>query len=187
MVKLTSLTRTRRRLGLDFWLLVLVFCIVGATQATAQTDLVGRWSSVPDLPFFPVHAHVLPTGKVMIWPGDQEISGNDPRLWDPATATTSVLAKPGYDVFCTGHSFLADGRLFVTGGNSPNAIGLPNASIYNPVTDTWTNMPNMNAGRWYPTNTTLANGDVLVVSGRIDNTVGKSATAGFPGRKRYLA
>ena len=26
----------------------------------------------------------------------------------------------------------------------------------------------MNAGRWYPTNTTLANGDVLVVSGAID-------------------
>ena len=30
----------------------------------------------------------------------------------------------------------------------------------------------MNAGRWYPTATVLANGDVLVVSGSIDNTVG---------------
>ena len=30
----------------------------------------------------------------------------------------------------------------------------------------------MNAGRWYPTTTVLANGDVLVVSGSIDNTVG---------------
>ena len=30
----------------------------------------------------------------------------------------------------------------------------------------------MNAGRWYPTVTVLANGDVLVVSGSIDNTVG---------------
>ena len=35
-------------------------------------------------------------------------------------------------------------------------------------------MPNMNAGRWYPTNTTLATGDALVVSGSIDNTVGEN-------------
>jgi len=32
----------------------------------------------------------------------------------------------------------------------------------------------MNAGRWYPTVTTLANGDVLVVSGNIDNSVGEN-------------
>ena len=30
----------------------------------------------------------------------------------------------------------------------------------------------MNDGRWYPTTTVLANGDVLVVSGHIDLTVG---------------
>ena len=58
--------------------------------------MIGRWSRVPDLPFFPVHTHVLPTGKVMIWPGDiggqpPGVSGNDPRLWDPATAAVSPL------------------------------------------------------------------------------------------------
>ena len=173
MVKLATLTRTRRHLALKFWLLVLVLYIASPTHATAQTDVVGRWSSVPDLPFYPVHAHVLPTGKVMIWPGDGP-SGNDPRVWDPATATYSPLAKPGYDLFCTGHSFLADGRLLVTGGNIDSGVGLPNSSIYNPFTDTWAQMPNMNAGRWYPTNTTLATGDVLVVSGSIDNTAGEN-------------
>ena len=151
MVKVTTLTRTRRHLALKFWLLALVLYIASATHATAQTDVVGRWSSVPDLPFFPVHAHLLPTGKVMIWPGDQGISGNDPRVWDPATATTSFLAKQGYDLFCTGHSFLADGRLLVTGGHIQNGIGLPNASIYDPFTNTWAQMPNLNAGRWYRT------------------------------------
>jgi hypothetical protein len=30
----------------------------------------------------------------------------------------------------------------------------------------------MNAGRWYPTNTTLGTGDILVLSGNIDNKVG---------------
>jgi hypothetical protein len=38
---------------------------------------------------------MLPTGKVMIWPGDMSsptprVSGNDPRLWDPAT-TAMIL------------------------------------------------------------------------------------------------
>lgn len=108
----------------------------------------------------------------MIWPGDQGISGNDPRLWDPETASVSLLKKPGYDLFCSGHSFLADGQLLVSGGHIQNNIGLPNASLYNPFTDTWTTLPNMNAGRWYPTNTTLANGDVLVISGSVDLNVG---------------
>ncbi|MGH3927101.1 MAG: hypothetical protein ACRDTT_30245, partial [Pseudonocardiaceae bacterium] len=111
----------------------------------------------------------------MIWPGDGGVSGNDPRSWDPADQSVSILSKPGFDVFCTGHSFLADGRLFVAGGhNMSNNVGLPRASIYNPFTNAWSSppLPDMNAGRWYPTTTVLANGNVLVVSGSVDLMVG---------------
>ncbi|MCA1602919.1 MAG: DUF1929 domain-containing protein, partial [Acidobacteria bacterium] len=128
-------------------------------------------------PYFPVHTHLLPAGKVMIWPGDESgrgASGNDPRSWDPANESVSSLTKPGYDIFCSGHSFLADGRLFVAGGHIDAFVGLSRASIYNPFTNAWTNLPNMNAGRWYPTTTVLANGDVLVVSGTIDPTIGQN-------------
>jgi hypothetical protein len=45
--------------------------------------------------------------------------------------------------------------------------GFPYASIYNPSSNSWTQVPNMQDARWYPTNTTLPNGDVLVVSGEI--------------------
>ena len=149
----------------------------------AQVDVTGRWDKLtPDLPFFPVHMHLLPNGKVMLWPGDAGISGNDPRLWDPTSSPTQTtlvpLAKPGFDLFCAGHSFLADGRLFVAGGHIQNNVGLKKASLYDPVLDKWSNapevpdVPDMNAGRWYPTVTTLANGDALVVSGSIDTTVG---------------
>ena len=106
--------------------------------------------------------------------GDLMVSGNDPRLWDPATATVTPLTKPGYDIFCSGHAFLADGRLFVAGGHIHNDVGLPNASMYNPFTNQWSSVPDMNAGRWYPTATTLANGDVLVVSGSIDTSIGEN-------------
>ena len=37
----------------------------------------------------------------------------------------------------------------------------------------------MNAGRWYPTVTTLANGDMLVVSGNVDGTIGENLLPRF--------
>ncbi len=60
----------------------------------------------------------------------------------------------------------------MAGGHIQNGIGLSKASLYNAFSNTWSAAPDMNAGRWYPTVTTLANGDALVVSGSTDNTVG---------------
>ncbi|MDQ3562960.1 MAG: DUF1929 domain-containing protein, partial [Pseudomonadota bacterium] len=153
---------------------VLIALCLGTTPGAAQTspDIVGAWSLVNPLPYFPIHTHLLPTGKVMIWTGDGGVSGDDPRSWDPADESVSSLSTPGYDTFCSGHSFLADGTLFVAGGHIQGHVGLSRASTYNPFSDTWSILPNMNAGRWYPTTTVLANGDVLVVSGDIDLTSG---------------
>ena len=167
----TAVTRKRVVSRVVWWLLI-VFVLFSSISVKAQSNQFGQWTTLTTLPFFPVHAHLLPTGQVMIWPGNG-VSGNDPRLWNPANESVTTLAKPGYDVFCSGHAFLADGRLFVAGGhNLVNGVGLPKASLYNPFSNTWAAAPDMNAGRWYPTVTTLANGDALVVSGSIDNTVG---------------
>ena len=153
----------------------LIALCFGATPSAAQTDVIGQWSLVAPLPYYPVHTHMLPTGKVMFWGGSDEggaggVTGGD--AWDPANESVSILSKPDYNIFCSGHSFLADGTLFVAGGHVSNFVGLSRASIYNPFTDAWSNLPDMNAGRWYPTTTVLANGDVLVVSGYIDPTIG---------------
>ena len=122
--------RGRRPLA---WLGVVLLCVL-ATTAAAQPSVVGEFQLVQQqLPFFPVHVTLLPTGKVMLWPG----RGISATIWDPATGTTNPLDNPGYNIFCTGHSFLADGRLFVIGGHEKN-VGLPNASIYDPVTNSWT-------------------------------------------------
>jgi galactose oxidase-like protein/glyoxal oxidase-like protein/fibronectin type III domain protein/Kelch motif protein len=145
------------------------FLVAGTcTSVNAQDpSVVGQWSAVQTWPIVAVHAHVLPTGKVLFYPYT-----DDPRLWDPATGAITSVAQAGYDIFCTGHAFLPDGRLLVSGGHIANNVGEPKASIYNPFNNTWTRLPDMNAGRWYPTNTTLANGDVLVVSGDQDTTAG---------------
>ena len=57
---------------------------------------------------------------------------------------------------------------------SVTAWGCRLAAIYDAFANSWTRLPNMNAGRWYPTATTLPNGDVLVLSGDIDTTVGRN-------------
>ena len=154
---------------------VLIGLCVGATPSAAQTDVIGQWSLVAPLPYYPVHTHMLPTGKVMFWGSSDEgsaggVTGGD--AWDPANESVSILSKPDYNIFCSGHSFLADGTLFVAGGHISNFVGLSRTTTYNPFTDAWSFLPDMNDGRWYPTTTVLANGDVLVVSGYIDPTIG---------------
>ena len=141
-----------------------------AVVVHAQTPSTqGQWSAVQPWPAVAVHAHLLPTGKVLFWPYSDE-----PRLWDPQTGAITAAANSGFNLFCTGHSFLADGRLFVAGGHISNSVGLPTAAIYDAFANSWTRLPNMNAGRWYPTTTTLPNGDVLVLSGDIDTIVGRN-------------
>ena len=98
--------------------------------------------------------------------------GNQGYLWDPATQSTHRDDDAGYDMFCAGHALLADGRMLVAGGHILDNVGLANASVYDPATNAWLRAPDMNAGRWYPTVTTLPNGDALVISGSIDTTVG---------------
>jgi len=158
--------RLSRRLGwllLYFPLAVWLATSLSSQRASAQSSSVGQWSAVQTWPVVAVHAHLLPTGKVMFHPYSDGI-----RQWDPADGTITSLANCGYNLFCSGHSYVSDGRLFVTGGHIANNVGLPNASYYNPFTNSWTRVADMNAGRWYPTNTTLANGDVLVVTGDAD-------------------
>jgi hypothetical protein len=156
-------------------LLQFVFALFALTSpwVSAQTpQTIGRWDNGPNLPYFPVHIHVLPNSTVMMWPGDGGVSGDDPRVWNPVTGAVTTLSRAGFDLFCTGHTFLPDGRLFVAGGHIENLVGLPDAAIYNPVTNTWTRQPPMNLGRWYPTTTALPNGDVLVVAGSVDVPTG---------------
>ena len=130
----------------------------------ADPVTAGQWSAVQPWADKAVNAHLLPTGKVLYWPS---WFGDAPRLWDPATGSTVNAPLAGYNIFCTGEVFLADGRMFVAGGSvdNINPYGTKDTSYYNPFTNAWTKLPDMATGRWYPTTTLLPNNDVLVVSG----------------------
>jgi hypothetical protein len=132
-----------------------------ATIAAAGADASGQWAPPFAWPYIGVHLALLPNGKAITW-----AQTGEPQIWDPVTGNFTKLARPA-DIFCGGQSFLADGRLLVVGGKYDNTVGLgnPDISIFNPSTSTWTHSTPMARGRWYPTLTTLANGDVLITSG----------------------
>jgi galactose oxidase len=144
---------------------------IAISSASAQDPAtVGQFSSVMTWPYKAVHANLLPTGKVLWWPSFAD--GDNPTLWDPSTNTNTPATHAGANIFCSGFASLANGQLLVAGGHVTNWVGLPNAYAYDPLNDTWTRLPDMNNGRWYPTSTTLPNGDVLAISGWINTTVG---------------
>jgi hypothetical protein len=135
--------------------------------------VVGQWSGLVGLPIVPIHMHLLPDGSVLAWgnpatpPSD---GGSQERVWDPTLVphVFQEVHNPLVDVYCSGHSFLPDGRLHVTGGHLGDHIGSNLTAVFDFRTRAWSSVAPMNAARWYPTNTTLANGEVAVVSGTVD-------------------
>ncbi len=161
---------------------------------------IGRWGSPFAIPVMAVHAALLPTGKVLwfAYPknpsprygGDGGTSPNTSQawLWDPATGATKQVNPPLWrdprdgvmkpaNLWCAGQSFLADGRLLVTGGNleySNNGFdwkGLNKVYTFNPFNETWTEQPDMRKGRWYPSQVLLPDGRTMIMSGRDETGV----------------
>jgi galactose oxidase len=133
--------------------------LVPAAAETAAPKK-GKWAAAFPTPVVAVHTSLLPTGKVLFW-GQRGQS----VLWDAANqaAGFTTITKT-YEIFCSGHTFLADGRLLVTGGTIGGPHGDPRSAIFNPA-GSWSTAAEMAQGRYYPTLTTLPNGDVLALSG----------------------
>jgi galactose oxidase len=139
--------------------------------------LVGSWDPVFYLPNVAIHTHVLPNGKVLFWGRrDRPDASMDehectPFLWDPEGRTFSATPQPALDdqtkvnLFCSGHAFLPNGELLVAGGHLQDGHGDNQACVYDYRGNTWTALPRMDNGRWYPSALTLPDGTVLVDSG----------------------
>lgn len=139
-----------------------------STPSSDPTQM-GSWSAPVTLPLgiVGVHAVMLATGKVLFAAG----GGGTPTayVWDPVTKRGTSVNPPD-NVFCGGQTLLADGRVLFAGGllaPAPAlAAGIPVIDLFDPVTQTWTQGPSMNLGRWYPTTTRLGDGTVIITAGR---------------------
>jgi hypothetical protein len=144
----------------------------------------GEWSPVAVWPDVAIHLHLLPDGKVLSYSDDDHIDFHTkgtrlagrtrafivtiPTGANPSLATWWEAPNTRTNLFCTGHSYLPDGRLLLMGGHDGvDWDGSAHTTIFDyRQTMPWeyTN-PDMSGGRWYPTGVSLANGEVLVLGG----------------------
>jgi N-acetylneuraminic acid mutarotase len=113
------------------------------------------------LPAVAVNLILLQNNKVLFYQ-----DGSTPTVWNYVLNTFTNVPAPA-DLFCSGHALLADGRVLVVGGygESDSTIGIANAEVFDPSSNTWTPVPNMAYRRWYPAATTLPDGRILVTAG----------------------
>jgi hypothetical protein len=150
--------------------------------AALPPEQAGQWSETINVPVAGIASVVLNNGKVLFWAYDMA-HWDDPNasnigvsyLWNPTTRTGEYVQAPE-NIWCGGQTILADGRVFVAGGNlrfpDPNAPagqrgweGDASTYTYNPVSATFIKQPEMSHGRWYPTVTQLPDNSAIITSG----------------------
>jgi hypothetical protein len=161
---------------------------------------LGQWGPCEELETVPVHANLLPDGRLLYWGRDKNADTWDNAgscntyWWDPVTKVKSgAILNPFSNLFCSAQSFLSDGRLLVSGGHNryePNpdveGIGETEMNIFNYQTNTWSLSPNqMEQGRWYPSSLMLGNGDIGIFAGAYWDGITFQQGKPFPVRNEF--
>ncbi|KAM6534355.1 hypothetical protein FALCPG4_003996 [Fusarium falciforme] len=153
-----------------------------------------------------IHIALMPSGpegEVLLLGGDEHWSkqteppeGNGEfrktRVFDVASSQLvgQDISSPDSDVFCAGHSFVADGRLLIVGGTKAFVAGGAHQHalafwghrrnwLYHPRLREWREAAPLQfsplsasgdsgGGRWYPGTVTLGDGDVMAFFGHVD-------------------
>ncbi len=157
-----------------------------ASSAIEQLGLVcyedpafaGRWSSRIDWPRIAIHSVVLSDGKVLTYgtggsgvQGAMEYSVWDPMLGIGQSAHNNLQGVSQVDSFCSAATLIPEsGDVLMSGGDARplgrNNSGIRDATLYSAVDKTVNRANDMQYARWYPTSTTLPDGDIVVVGGR---------------------
>ena len=161
--------------------------------ADADLATTGRWEAPFDGEVPAVNMILLDDGRVLYYSGveanesdgasnvvffDTYPTNGQSRVLDLSGAAPLVVT-PGSpdgaadDLFCSGATVLADGRVLAIGSSEwhaqpntePFLRGGTDARIFDPGTGNWTRAGDMLFGRWYPTAITLPDGAAMAVSG----------------------
>jgi len=163
-------------------------------MALSQAKLEGIPSGPPDAhqkgvfgaafswPIIPIHVVLLPDGRVLAY--GSKTSGYQGALqnysvWDPALGTGDNAKQlldntTGTDIFCGGQALLpATGNVLLVGGdrivNDQRNYANDDVNVFTPADDKITRKSQAMAfQRWYSTTVTTANGEQVVLGGRVD-------------------
>src|SRR3954447_26348076 len=150
--------------------------------AAPSPSSVGAWSPVYACPNIGIHLHLLPNGKVLSWDEGKRPSADSPGAVDAYVVDVPSGQPPGAavkapntktDLFCSGHTFLPDGRLFVSGGRGPatgeTGSGVADVNIFDYRNNGWTTTAGYTAqyARWYASTLALPTGEVLLLGGTL--------------------
>ncbi|MDZ4805493.1 MAG: galactose oxidase-like domain-containing protein [Candidatus Eisenbacteria bacterium] len=132
----------------------------------------GYWEAPYDWVTTGAHVSLLPGtdshSQLLYW-----YDGTTARVWkwnpgDDLHPASPIFHRPcpSTDIHCAGISLLATGCVLLTGGNDYGPNGLDHINLWDPSSLGWINQSStLIEPRWYPTQTTLADGRILVTSG----------------------
>jgi len=160
-----------------------------------RAHIDGAFTDVAAWPLGAIHSVLLPLGTVLTY-GTTPDSGGVHRnssafiydVWNPnlglaAESHNTLDIRTETNIFCSAHVVLpGTGTVLITGGDEnqsrPGGIasyGINDVNIFNPLTNEMdTVTERMEFPRWYPTMTTLTNGEQLVQGGRGGQGMGTS-------------
>lgn len=141
-------------------------------QIPADAPQVGMWGPVQPWPLVPIHAALMPNGKIVTYGTPQGLGVQDGRtydVWDPSQgfgAGHAVL--PGLttvNAFCSAQALRTDGTLMTSGGIFNNNQDKGSAVINAAATGVSALNANMADDRYYASMITQADGSQIILGG----------------------
>ncbi|MEQ9081629.1 MAG: DUF1929 domain-containing protein [Sandaracinaceae bacterium] len=129
----------------------------------------GRWSVVgstePERPAGTPSGTLMPDGRVSFCRDTQ-----DAVIVDPSSGTTTMASASPSSQGCHMSTVLSDGRLIFVGGQAreePAAFteAVRTVKLYDPASNTWEVLPDLNEERWYPSLVRLGDERLLACGG----------------------
>ncbi|MGB7325280.1 MAG: carbohydrate-binding domain-containing protein [Rubripirellula sp.] len=137
----------------------------------------GQWSDVESLGLIPIHAVVLPDGKVFSF-GTTALGMQSGQfiysIYDPETGGEVILPNTtDTDIFCSNMSLdPVTGNVVIFGGDARGEGGTVNTAVNDVLVFDYATMTirdatqgEMEYDRWYGSSVTLPNGEILVLGG----------------------
>ncbi len=144
----------------------------------ADAHAKGMWSELVDWPLIPVHAVLLPDGRLLSFGSNsngQQTANFTYDVWDPTAGLNAghltLPNRTGSDLFCSAQVLLPGGAsVFVAGGDvwdgaATRNQGNNNSNLFAVADNTLQRGENMQRARWYSSAITLPSGDTYVQGG----------------------